>query len=287
MICVYPADCTDFSTNGNGTLAPLTAEVTETLNGEYELTLVHSMLVKHRNKLEAAHAAMEEAQTRMTAAISSLMTLAKRFTAKHILDGRLRVIKVCGGLADSVGAVLHGLLQGFDLALQLIDLFGRFSVLLLIPLHILPGGNGGRVGFSQGIPVVFIGDGGGFDLKAQIFLTGLGLLQPPGVILMAVVVFLQLIVCCHQRPAVLLHGPLLLGELVPEHGQLGFRARDGLFVILNASPGQTEGGLGFLDLLIDGAHIAREIAGDSATTSSRRVSAIKVHLLLFANIGFQ
>ena len=40
MICVYPADCTDFSTNGNGTLAPLSAEVTETLNGEYELTLV-------------------------------------------------------------------------------------------------------------------------------------------------------------------------------------------------------------------------------------------------------
>ena len=43
MICVYPADCTDFSTNGNGTLAPLSAEVTETLNGEYELTLVVSL----------------------------------------------------------------------------------------------------------------------------------------------------------------------------------------------------------------------------------------------------
>ena len=27
------------------------------------------------------------------------------------------------------------------------------------------------------------------------------------------------------------------------------------------SPGQSEGGLGFLDLLVDGAHIAREIAG--------------------------
>ena len=41
MICVYPADCTDFSTNGNGTLSPLSATVTETLNGEYELELVH------------------------------------------------------------------------------------------------------------------------------------------------------------------------------------------------------------------------------------------------------
>ena len=43
MICVYPADCTDFSTNGNGVLAPLTAQVTETLNGEYELQLTHSI----------------------------------------------------------------------------------------------------------------------------------------------------------------------------------------------------------------------------------------------------
>ena len=41
MICVYPDDCSDFSANGNGTLSPLSAEVTETLNGEYELTLVH------------------------------------------------------------------------------------------------------------------------------------------------------------------------------------------------------------------------------------------------------
>ena len=41
MICVYPADCTDFSSNGNGALSPLTAIVTETLNGEYELQLVH------------------------------------------------------------------------------------------------------------------------------------------------------------------------------------------------------------------------------------------------------
>ena len=41
MICVYPADAIDFSTNGNGVLTPLTAQVTETLNGEYELQLTH------------------------------------------------------------------------------------------------------------------------------------------------------------------------------------------------------------------------------------------------------
>ena len=69
-----------------------------------------------------------------------------------------------------------------------------------------------------------------------------------------------------RRPAAFRHenmtsSPLLLGELVAQHGQLGFRARDGLFIVFNASPGQTEGGLSFLDLLVDGAHIAREIAG--------------------------
>ena len=41
MICIYPADCTDFSTNGAGTLLPQSCTVTETLNGEYELMLVH------------------------------------------------------------------------------------------------------------------------------------------------------------------------------------------------------------------------------------------------------
>ena len=41
MICVYPADCTDFSNNGLGAVSPQSCTVTETLNGEWELTLVH------------------------------------------------------------------------------------------------------------------------------------------------------------------------------------------------------------------------------------------------------
>lgn len=54
MICVYPADCTDFSGNGVGILAPLSCIVTETLNGEYELTLVHPIdkHVKWRRLME-------------------------------------------------------------------------------------------------------------------------------------------------------------------------------------------------------------------------------------------
>lgn len=41
MICIYEADCTDFSTNGLGVVLPTSCEVTETLNGEWELTLEH------------------------------------------------------------------------------------------------------------------------------------------------------------------------------------------------------------------------------------------------------
>ena len=43
------------------------------------------------------------------------------------------------------------------------------------------------------------------------------------------------------------------------------------------APTRGQAGLGFLDMLYFGAHIAREIAisGDSVVTSSRRVSALK------------
>ena len=41
MICIYPANCTDFSGNGLGIVQPQSCTVTETLNGEWELTLEH------------------------------------------------------------------------------------------------------------------------------------------------------------------------------------------------------------------------------------------------------
>lgn len=43
MICIYEAECKDFSNNGIGLLLPQSCTVTETLNGEYELTLVHPL----------------------------------------------------------------------------------------------------------------------------------------------------------------------------------------------------------------------------------------------------
>lgn len=43
MICVYEANCSDFSGNGLGVLTPSDCSVTETLNGEWELTLTHPL----------------------------------------------------------------------------------------------------------------------------------------------------------------------------------------------------------------------------------------------------
>ncbi len=43
LICVYPPDCTDFSSNGLGPVNPSLCTVTETLNGEWELTLEHPL----------------------------------------------------------------------------------------------------------------------------------------------------------------------------------------------------------------------------------------------------
>ena len=41
MLCVYPANCTDFSNNGMGVISPSSAIVKETLNGTYEMEIVH------------------------------------------------------------------------------------------------------------------------------------------------------------------------------------------------------------------------------------------------------
>ena len=41
MICVYAANCTDFSNNGIGPVQPTSCKVTETLNGQWELEMTH------------------------------------------------------------------------------------------------------------------------------------------------------------------------------------------------------------------------------------------------------
>lgn len=43
MICVFPSDATDFASNGLCVLTPTACSVTETLNGEWELSMTHPL----------------------------------------------------------------------------------------------------------------------------------------------------------------------------------------------------------------------------------------------------
>ena len=48
MICVFPSDAEDFTGNGAGMLIPTSCKVSETLNGEYELTMEHPLDEGHK-----------------------------------------------------------------------------------------------------------------------------------------------------------------------------------------------------------------------------------------------
>ena len=48
MICIYPADCTDFSNNGLGAVSPMSCTVTETLNGEWGVYVGNGYAVEER-----------------------------------------------------------------------------------------------------------------------------------------------------------------------------------------------------------------------------------------------
>lgn len=43
LICIYDRNATDFSANGICPLCPTSCEVSETLNGEYELKMEHAL----------------------------------------------------------------------------------------------------------------------------------------------------------------------------------------------------------------------------------------------------
>ena len=43
MICAYAADAADFTNNGLGPLQPIECTVSETLNGMWEMTLIHAL----------------------------------------------------------------------------------------------------------------------------------------------------------------------------------------------------------------------------------------------------
>ena len=51
MICVYPADCTDFSTNGKGTIEPTSAQVADLL-GHKDARMVETTVETLQNSID-------------------------------------------------------------------------------------------------------------------------------------------------------------------------------------------------------------------------------------------
>ena len=51
MICVYPADCTDFSTNGKGTIEPTSAQVADLL-GHKDARMVETIYARKSTKID-------------------------------------------------------------------------------------------------------------------------------------------------------------------------------------------------------------------------------------------
>ena len=51
MICVYPADCTDFSTNGKGTIEPTSAQVADLL-GHKDARMVETTVETLKNSID-------------------------------------------------------------------------------------------------------------------------------------------------------------------------------------------------------------------------------------------
>ena len=125
MICVYPADCTDFSTNGNGTLAPLSAEVTETLNGEYELTLVHPIdeAGKWRRLVEGCilRAPVPAAMTPRISLVSDTPGASTMIFAAYVLIGIWSYNQNC---ATTFGPKCYEVRDSMDVALVAASLMG-------------------------------------------------------------------------------------------------------------------------------------------------------------------
>ena len=81
MICVYPADCTDFSTNGNGTLAPLSAELMKRENGSDWWKAVSSVL-RFRRQLHPGYTSPRRVMTAAQRSTGSIQTLPERKPGK-------------------------------------------------------------------------------------------------------------------------------------------------------------------------------------------------------------
>ena len=100
---------------------------------------------------------------------------------------------------------------------------------------------------------------GACHFRFQLLLFVLRIHEALGVIILPVVAFLQLVAGLLEHALVLSHRVLLKPEGALERGQPGGQPRRGRLEILHAGGSQMKRRLRFLDLLIDGFNVAREV----------------------------
>ena len=174
---------------------------------------------------------------------------------------RLRFVqlRLLGG--NGIRRILSCLAQGVLLPGEFVHLLGRRFIFLLGGIHVGLGGNGGRVAFSQTVPIPGIGRSGILDFIPQGALALSGLLQPQGVIVLAVVALGQLGGGLFQRPLILRDHILLQGQLALQRRQLSGQPLGRVLEVVQPGGSQLEIRLRFLDLFVDRPDVAGEVFG--------------------------
>ena len=151
------------------------------------------------------------------------------------------------------------LFQCAVLAFQLFDFLHCGAVLALAGVQIRLRRNGRGIRLAQRIPVMPIRLRSAGHFCFQLLLFVLRIHEALGVIILPGIAFLQLVAGLLERTLILAYCILLELEGALERRQPGRQSRRGRLKILHTGGSQMKRRLRFLDLLIDGFNVAREI----------------------------
>ena len=160
---------------------------------------------------------------------------------------------------ECVRRVLRRFFQRDVLAFQLFDFLNGGAILALIGVQIRLCGNRRGVRFAQRILIVLICLCGAGYFRFQLLLFFLRVRQPLRVVVLPCLALLQLVAGLLERSLILPDRILLKLKGALKGRKFRRQTRRGRLEILHTRGGQPERRLCFLDLLVDGFDVAREI----------------------------
>ena len=179
--------------------------------------------------------------------------------SRSFFDCALRAVQLGLRRGECVRCVLRRLFQRDVLAFQLFNFLNGSAVFALIGVQVCLGRNGRGIRFAQRILIVLIRLRGAGYFCLQLLLFVLRIRQALRVVILPGIALLQLVAGLLERALILTDRVLLKLKGTLKRGQFGGQTDRGRLEILNARRGQPERRFRFLDLLVDGFDIAREI----------------------------